>query len=385
MCDMPCDYDPCCCLAPPPVKGRLFTIMLLYCWQTEYDKRPYRHFRFSRLDFEERMNRKYHCIRDFRTVVNFMLRRHLFSASISSTVVSNWDVTLLRDFVRSLIPLHKIELRLMQLPREFFVMLRLNVRKMMVVDLNLEGTQLSEYDVRMLHKFLVATKTLRHLNVACCNITQYNFALIADGVHKAENIISLNASRILGLKLTLDTEKIMSLVGTLLMQNQLVNLTLQHCEFVAHDMEPIAEYLSSKKSSLRKLDVAYNRIGADGTLFLMRAIAKGGMLSYLNISGNGIGRHGGGWIAMRFSSCRMLRELILNYNDIDASAINLILLTIKKPSRVLKLNLYGNTFNARTAMILRRLLDSGVLRHEEIDLSYTYDEALQNYRVVPWR
>lgn len=47
--------------------------------------------------------------------------------------------------------------------------------------------------------------------------------------------------------------------------------------------------------------------------------------------------------------------------------------------------MYGNHFDSRTAMIVRRLLDAEVVLHSELDISYTYDEALQDYRVVPWR
>ncbi|XP_017150734.1 leucine-rich repeat-containing protein 34 [Drosophila miranda] len=386
MCDvgLPCVYDPGQCTAPVTVKPRLFTIMLLHCWQREYDKRPYRKFQFRRLDFEERIGRRYHCIRDFRIIVNFLLRRSLLEVSIWSVVVSNWDAKLLQEFALSLIRVWKIELKLMQLPTEFFVMLRLNAAKMEVVELSLEGTPLSDQNVRMLREFLLVNKTLRTLNVSHCSLTQYNFALIADGVHKS-GVRSLNASRLLGLKLSLDTEKMVSIIGSLLMQNHLVVLTLQHCEFTAQDMQPISEYLYRSKCALRELNLASNLIAADGTLFLMRGIAQGGSLELLDISCNSIGTHGGEWIAMYLSSCRMLQHLYLNYNDIGESGINLILLTIKKESKMKRLNLYGNSFDARSAMIVRRLLDAEVLFHEEIDISYTYDEALQDYRIVPWR
>ncbi|BFG04399.1 uncharacterized protein DMAD_03381 [Drosophila madeirensis] len=386
MCDigLPCGYDPSRCMDAPTEKRRLFTILLLYCWQREYDKRPYMKFQFRRLDFEERLGRSYHCIRDFRIIVNFLLRRPLQEVSIWSVVVSHWDAKLLQEFARSLIPVWKIELKLMQLPTEFFVMLRLNAAQMHVSELNLEGTTLSDQNVRLLREFLLVSKTLRTLNVSHCSLSQYTFALVADGVHKS-GVRSLNASRLVGLQLSLDTEKIASIIGSLLMQNGLAVLTLQHCEFTAQDMQPIAEYLYSSKCALRQLNLASNLISADGTLLLMRGIAQGGGLELLDISCNSIGTHGAEWIAMYLSSCRMLQHLYLNHNAIGASGINLVLLTIKKESKMKRLNLYGNSFDARSAMIVRRLLDAEVVLHEEIDISYAYDEALQDYRIVPWR
>jgi len=69
----------------------------------------------------------------------------------------------------------------------------------------------------------------------------------------------------------------------------------------------------------------------------------------------------------------------------EPDAVNLILLAMKKRCKLDRLTLYGNQFDSRTAMIVRRLLDAEVVLHSELDISYTYDEALQDYRVVPWR
>jgi len=141
MCEvvLPCEYNPLACPRPSPEKSRLFTILLLYCWQREYDERPYRQFQFNRLQFEERIGRKYHCIRDFRIIVNYLLRRPQLSVKMSGLNVSNWDAGLLKDFARSLIPVWYIDLNLMHFPHEFFVMLRLNANKMNVSQLSLEG------------------------------------------------------------------------------------------------------------------------------------------------------------------------------------------------------------------------------------------------------
>ncbi|XP_017003943.2 leucine-rich repeat-containing protein 34 [Drosophila takahashii] len=387
MCELvlPCEYNPKACPRPLPEKSRLFTILLLYCWQREYDERPYRQFQFKRLLFEERIGRKYHCIRDFRIIVNYLLRRHQLSVKISSLVVSNWDAGLLKDFARSLIPVWYIDLNLMRFPHEFFVMLRLNAKKMNVSQLSLEGTPLTDDDVRILREFLLVSRTLRRLNVSHCSLTQYNFALIADGVHKSPGVRRLNAGRLLGLSLSLDTEKIASVLGSLLMQNTLWSLSLEHCELTAQDMIPIAEHLALTTSRFRRLRIACNKIGPDGAFFLLRGMSIGGMLELLDISHCSIGTHGGEWVAKYLTSCRQLRTLLLNNNDMKPEAVNLILLAMKKRCKLDRLTLYGNHFDSRSAMIVRRLLDAEVVLHSELDISYTYDEALHDYRVVPWR
>lgn len=385
MCEHPCATELLCSSESPPLKVRPFSALLLSCWQREYDVRPYNKFKFSRLDFEERMNRRYHYIEDFDIFVNFMLQRRFLSVSISAVVVSNCDAHLLQSFVRSLLPVPRIELKLMQLPHEFFVMLCLNVHKMKVCELSLKGTPLSDRDASMLQKFLMASKTLRTLNVSNCSLSQYNFATVADGVHKSSSIRKFSANHLLGHNLSLDTEKISSIVGSLLMQNKLVELSMSFCEFVAQDMETIAEYVQNKNSSLKKLVLAYNKISADGAKFLMRAIAQGGMLELLDISGNTIGTHGGEWVAKYLSSCRMLQHLYLNNNDIGANAINQILLTLKKPCRIKRLQLYNNHFDSCSAQILHRLIKANILENDDIDISSTYDQDLKEYRIVPWR
>ncbi|KAH8253173.1 hypothetical protein KR032_003961 [Drosophila birchii] len=386
MCEvlLPCNYQPKLCLDGG--KSPLFTILLLRCWQREYDKRPFHDFQFKRLEFEERMRRKYHCIRDFRVIVNYLLSRQQHSVTITGVVVSNWDANLLKDFVRSLLPLSAIHLNLMRLPTEFFAMLCLNANKMDVMELCLDGTPLSDEDVRLLRMFLLTNKTLRGLSVNHCSLTQYNFAMIADGLHKSERVKCFSANRLLGGHLTLDTEKIMSIMGTVLMQNRLQSLCLELCELTAQDMLPIAEHLARQKPKLQHLRLASNKIGADGVLFLLRGIiAGGGLLELLDISSNSIGTHGGEWVAKYLTSCLMLKQLYLTNNDISAEAINRILTTRRKRCHLEHLTLYGNAFNAASARIVRRLLDAQVIFQNELDITYVFDEDLDEYRVIPWR
>ncbi|KAL9916728.1 NACHT, LRR and PYD domains-containing protein 4C [Glossina fuscipes fuscipes] len=293
--------------------------------------------------------------------------------------------TMLDGFVEALTNLKRIELKLMDLPLLFFQLFRDNVHNIHVEELILEGTPLTKDDVQCLRSILIKSKLLRYINVGNCRITQYNFAELADGIHKSESIVGYNCNRILGKNLSLDSEKIAYTVSSMIWQNKLQEIEMQQCEFVAQDMEIIAEYMSYKCSYLRKLNVANNKIGPDGALYLLKAIVSSGTLTHLDLNGCGLGNHGGELIAKYISSCYTLQYLNICFNNINSAAINCILLTMKKPIKLHKLQMYGNKYNPKTGNILRRLLGAGVLLQDNIDLTVTFDDTIPGYRVIPWR
>ncbi|XP_037897306.1 uncharacterized protein LOC119642281 [Glossina fuscipes] len=376
-----CDCNISCYREPPPKEFRGLSVLMLDCWQREYDKRPYRNFRFDRLHFEERFERKYYPTRDFPYIVYFMQWRRLSSVKLVGFRV----FTMLDGFVEALTNLKRIELKLMDLPLLFFQLFRDNVHNIHVEELILEGTPLTKDDVQCLRSILIKSKLLRYINVGNCRITQYNFAELADGIHKSESIVGYNCNRILGKNLSLDSEKIAYTVSSMIWQNKLQEIEMQQCEFVAQDMEIIAEYMSYKCSYLRKLNVANNKIGPDGALYLLKAIVSSGTLTHLDLNGCGLGNHGGELIAKYISSCYTLQYLNICFNNINSAAINCILLTMKKPIKLHKLQMYGNKYNPKTGNILRRLLGAGVLLQDNIDLTVTFDDTIPGYRVIPWR
>uniref|UniRef100_A0A1A9VTA9 Uncharacterized protein n=1 Tax=Glossina austeni TaxID=7395 RepID=A0A1A9VTA9_GLOAU len=317
-----CDCNTPCYREPPPKEFRALSVLMLDCWQREYDKRPYRNFRFDRLHFEERFERKYNPTRDFPHIVYFMQWRRLSSVKLVGFRV----FTMLDGFVEALTNLKSIELKLMDLPLLFFQLFRDNIHNIHVEELILEGKSLS-----------------------------------------------------------LDSEKIAYTVSSMIWQNKLQEIEMQHCEFVAQDMEIIAEYMYHKCSRLRKLNFGNNKIGPDGALYLLKAIASSGTLTHLDLNGCGLGNHGGELIAKYFSSCYTLQYLNICFNNINSAAINCILLTMKKPIKLHKLQMYGNQYNPKTGDILRRLLGAGVLLQDNIDLTATFDDTIPGYRVIPWR
>lgn len=160
---------------------------------------------------------------------------------------------------------------------------------------------------------------------------------------------------------------------------------MENCEFIAQDMEVISEYLCEKNCSLLKLNVAYNRIGPDGARYLLEAISASGTLKHLNMNGCGLGNHGGEYVAKYLSSCSRLETLLLQSNGIDGDTVSTILLTMKKPQKLNRLYLWENKYNPRTGSILRRLISSRVLEQDSVDITYTFDDTIPGWRIIPWR
>ncbi|XP_073846879.1 uncharacterized protein [Musca autumnalis] len=375
-----------CYETPSPQKYRHLSLLLLDCWQREYDSRPYRNFIFERLMFEERIQRLYDPVRDFATIVRFIeTRSQLLSIKIVGLEIVSYEIELLQKFVESFSNLRSIQLKLMILPTEFFALLAKTVDQMSVEELVLEGTPLNDNDIIWLRLYIINSRTLQYLHVGSCNINQYNFANLADAVHKSQSIKGFNCGRLLGNNLSLDSQKIAHLISSLIWQNKLQQLEMEKCELNSDDMEIIAEYLYNKNSKLFILNVAYNTIGPNGAEHLLKAISVSGTLKSLNMNGCGLGSHGGEYIAKYLSSCRSLESLRVQNNNIGAEAITLILLTMKKSLPLNNLHLWGNKYNPRTGSILRRLIEAGVISQDTLDITYSFDDTIPGWRVIPWR
>ncbi|XP_053964938.1 uncharacterized protein LOC128867593 [Anastrepha ludens] len=370
---------------PQPVERkskRLLTCLLLDCWQREYDQRPYRNFRFDALDFEERMHRKFHPVYDFMVIVRFLKERTLCTARLTGFNLLPYEHEVLQSFTESLTNLRRIEFRLIYLPTRFFELLRDRVALMSVKELILEGSTLTTPAIEALHVFITESQILRHLNVSNCSVSQYDFPLLADSVHKSVSMRSFICNRLVGKRIPLDTTKIAHIVSSLTWQNKLEELEMQKCELQARDMELISEYLETPASKMRKLNFAYNIIGPDGAEYLFRALVLSNTLTSLNIGGNNLGTHGGRTVAKYLSACYFLIHLNITWNGICPDAMNLILTAIKKPVKLHRLEIFGNRFDAKSGTILRRLLDARVLPQENIDVISVYDESIAKFRVT---
>lgn len=132
-----CEYP---CVVPlTKEKFRPLTLILLDCWQREYDKRPYRHFQFERLMLEQRIERKYNFMQDFPIIVLFLQKRHLNSLKLVGLDLTTYMLKNFYDFMETLKRFKFIELKQMNLPTLFFQLLAVNVDHMNLTELSLEG------------------------------------------------------------------------------------------------------------------------------------------------------------------------------------------------------------------------------------------------------
>lgn len=128
-CYCPCYYE------PPAKKWRKLSVLLLECWQREYDQRPYYNFKFDRMDMESRLERSFSFLKDFPIIVDFLLKKPL----ISCQIVGIQAVTALENFTLALLNIRYIKLNLLYVPNTFFKLLENNVHKMRITNLSLEG------------------------------------------------------------------------------------------------------------------------------------------------------------------------------------------------------------------------------------------------------
>lgn len=130
-----CRYRP--HLRSPPCKPRDLTVLLLDCWQREYDVRPYKHFRFDRHDMEQRLNRKFISCRDFPRIVEFLQKNSSISAQITSISIQKN----IEEFVAALITVQRVALRRCNIPLSFFDYLENIIEFSHIKFLSLEGKQ----------------------------------------------------------------------------------------------------------------------------------------------------------------------------------------------------------------------------------------------------
>lgn len=137
-----CQYRP--RLKSPPSKPRELSVLMLDCWQREYDHRPYRHFRFDCLTMQNRLRRNYNPCKDFPKIVQFLQKNKLTSVQIVGIkVVANVE-----EFVAAINNVSRVALRLMNLPLSFYTNLERIIQFSHIKFLNLEGITKNMVEVR---------------------------------------------------------------------------------------------------------------------------------------------------------------------------------------------------------------------------------------------
>ncbi|KAK0176639.1 hypothetical protein PV328_000756 [Microctonus aethiopoides] len=164
-----------------------------------------------------------------------------------------------------------------------------------------------------------------------------------------------------------DSSHFAYLIGSMLKTNTcLIELHLQKYSFSCHDIElMLIDGISN--ITLKLLDLNCNNIGDHGINSICKWLYRRPALAGLMLSHNIIKIGGARALsfALPFSRVQLLD---ISYNNINNSGIADILNTIKKSPCMRNLRLFGNQIGDKSAKIIRRMLASGVLVQENLDV-----------------
>lgn len=349
------------------------TVLILDCFQRLYDKRPYENFILNGKLFEKQFLRRPDS-NDFDAVSEFMKKRKIKTFELGYADLPQSHSILMLQFTK----ITSLCLSYVSLSVNAMELLASIASNCVIKSLNLSGNAFTKAHSENLRKFLLNNKTIVNLNVDNCSLTQISFAIIADGITKRSSIEFVNMGRVVPVtnKHMIDDCKMASVISVLLKQSELKEVYFQHCEIDYHGMIQISECLEN----LKYLDLGSNRIGPNGTKILFEAI-KNCKLIYLNISKNEIGSFGGEVISTLLPSTN-LRYLNISSNGISADSINKILYSCTKMFPFKKFFISENEFDCETVKILNRLISSGYLEPNTIDVALVQDDKNENFRII---
>ncbi|XP_055837701.1 uncharacterized protein LOC129906089 [Episyrphus balteatus] len=385
LCDPSPRFAECKCEIHKTHPHKPLSILILDCWQREYDKRTYENFQINKKFFEERMKRIF-TEQDWFVLIDYLMKRKPKSVQICNIEIPDFkNVTLLENLIKGFKNAETIQLKNVSLSTSFLFGLQKNINSLKFKHLDLSQNELSAEHLLHLRCILIQSDILEYLNVENCFINENTFPILADGLHKSKSIRCINISRPCPMSRgsIFDSSKLINIVSQLIWQNKLTTLILRHLNLNGHDMEIISEYLETPSSKLQHLDLKSNNLTSHGTEVLFNALMKNKALQTLNLCGNNLGSKGGIVIA-RHISYSNIQSLDISHNQIDCEAMYELLTAIKKPCGLQIFKIYGNKFNAKTASILKRLLRANVLNQNDIDVTYTWDHSKNELCVIPY-
>ncbi|KAG5877515.1 hypothetical protein JTB14_011310 [Gonioctena quinquepunctata] len=159
------------------------------------------------------------------------------------------------------------------------------------------------------------------------------------------------------------------------MNETLVELHMQKCHIDGHDMETLLSGLKANKF-VEFLDLACNKIGDLGAEFIGKWLKQRPPLRALNIASNVIRDVGARALSFGLPFSRV-RFLDVTNNKIEDWGLTDLLDTLKKSCQMRILFLWGNQFGEMSCKRLFRMLKSGVLKQEYLDVKiYEVDGQL---------
>lgn len=339
----------------------------LECWQRLYDQRPYENFILTGHQFEMHMERYFH-EDDFDIILKFLEQNHLRLKTVQIFYISlDLKFLKLKELIGLTLNLVELNLTGVNLSVTFIKLLSCKWLESKIKMLNLSGNELNKCHLQYLRYFLIKNEELENLDVGYCDIREINFSIVADGIYNSKSLKSLNITNIIQVFQQNHSDKVMMILGSLLMKNQLTEININHCCFDFSYIEYISEYLAHPGTNLKRLFLGRNNIGPDGVKMIFEAIAKTKVLNVLDISANRIKDLGGHTIGSMLSRTT-LTCLNIKDNHLSAGTMVFILSNIKKPLLLEKLKISGNTFDTKCARTIRRIIDSHTMDVESFDV-----------------
>lgn len=350
------------------------TVLILDCYQRQYDKRLYENFILNGKLFEKQFLRRPDS-NDFDALIEFMKKRKIKTFELVFADLPQSHSILMLQFTK----ITSLCLSYVSLTSNAVEILSSIASSCVVKYLNLSSNVFTKEHAENLRIFLLKNKTIVNLNVENCSLTHISFAIITDGITSRSSIESVNMSRVVPVtnKHIIDDCKLASLISVLLKQSALKEVHFQQCEIDYHGMIQISDCFED----LKYLDLASNHIGPNGTKQLFEVLTNCKKLIYLNISKNNIGSYGGEIISSLLP-CTNLRYLNISANGIAADSINKILYSITKISSFFKFFISENEFDCETGIILDRLISAGFIEPKAIDVVLTQDSENENFRII---
>ncbi|CAH1105420.1 unnamed protein product [Psylliodes chrysocephalus] len=160
------------------------------------------------------------------------------------------------------------------------------------------------------------------------------------------------------------------------LNSKFVEIHIQKLEFDGHDVEILLNGLKANRS-IEVLDIGYNNISDYGTELIATWLRDRPNLKGLNLAGNCIGPVGAR--AMSFGlPFSKLRFLDMSSNRINDQGLTDILDSLKKTPMMRICFLWGNRWEEMACERLARMIRSGVIEQEYIDVkTYILDGKIQ--------
>lgn len=369
------------CITDQPYKP--LTRLLLQCWQRQHDRRPYNTMLLNRRLFAEAFNRQPD-EHDWSVIVAFLtdpLELRIDHFDLNYVPLPPLEHS--HPLLCSLAGMTSVSLCHVELSAEHLRTL-LTAPDGRLQSLRISGNALTVQHVRVLHETLPNHQRLAYLDLGYCSIDTQMLALTADAIRNCVALRAIDLSRLVPMNRAhcADIAKIAIILAQLLWPgSQLFEVHFRHNGLDGHDIVPMVESMRHC-ANLVYLDLGANRLGATGAQVLFDAIREAPHLIGLDVSGNRLGELGALAIVHALSETR-IRYLDIGRNEIPASAMRMLLSTLKKQSPLRICNIIGNGFDATVGQTLRRLLDARVLLLNGVDVVAKWDANAMGLRIVP--